>query len=297
MNIKNEITSWKSNGKYLKIGKYSIWYLDHNPAAKDVICVLHGYPTCSFDYKHLLAHFPNYRIILHDHLGFGFSDKPSPEDYLLVDQADRALALYNFLGVKNISLFAHDYGTSIATEIIARDNEGMLSINIENVILSNGSMLIDMSQLRPIQKMLKHRFLGPIVAKLATEKTFIRNMKNIWSDASTINVEELKVLWSLLKLNGGRKVLPKITSYIDQRYENYARWIGALKETEKNILILWAEDDPVAVIEMANVLEGFIKHNKKIIIPNSGHYPMIETPEIFGQAIVEFLASNKIESR
>ena len=292
MNIKNEIASWKSKGKFFKLGKHSIWYLDHNPVAKDVICVLHGYPTCSFDYKDLLTQFPNHRIILHDHLGFGLSDKPIGDDYLLVHQADRALALYKFLDLKNINLFAHDYGTSIATEILARDNEGVLSINLDNVILSNGSMLIDMSQLRPIQKMLKHRFFGPIVAKLATQKTFIRNMKNIWSDASTINVEELKVLWSLLILNGGRKVLPTITSYIDQRYENYNRWVGALKETEKKVLILWAEDDPVAVIEMANVLAGFIKHNEKVIIQRSGHYPMIETPEIFGQAIVEFLSSN-----
>ena len=296
MNIKNKIASWKSKGKYLEIEKHNIWYLDHNPNAKDVICVLHGYPTCSYDYKDLLTQFPSHRIILHDHLGFGLSDKPSDDNYLLIEQTDRSLALYNFLGLKNVSLLAHDYGTSIATEILARDNEGLISVNLQNIILSNGSMLIELSQLRPIQKMLKHIFFGPIVAKLATQKTFIRNMKNIWSDSSTIKIEELKVLWNLLTMNGGRKVLPKITRYIDQRYENYDRWIGALKETDRMVLILWAEDDPVAVNEMANVLSGFIKHNTKVIIPNSGHYPMIETPEIFGQAIVEFLSSHKTES-
>lgn len=291
MNINTEISSWKSKGNFFEIGNNKLWYMIHNPYAIKTICVLHGYPTCSYDYKKLLNYFPEHRIILHDHIGFGLSDKPQYDKYLLKDQASRALELYKYLDLKKVTIFAHDYGTSVATEILARDNEGVLTIDIENLILSNGSMLIDMSQLRPIQKMLKSQLLGPLVARFASQNTFIRNMKNIWSNPKNIDVEELKILWSLLLLNNGRKILPQVTRYIDQRYENYERWIGALKQTEKEILILWAEDDPVAVIEMATKLESYIKNNTKVTIPNSGHYPMIETPEIFSQCILEFVNS------
>jgi len=291
MDIHNQIINWKSKGKYFNVGAFKIWYHVHNPDHERTIVILHGYPTCSFDYKNILKFFPEHRIVLHDYLGFGLSDKPSSEKYLLKEQADRALALYKHLGLDDFCLFAHDYGTSVATEILSRDNEGEFEFTISKLILSNGSMLINMSQLRPIQKMLKHDILGPVVARLANQNTFIRNMKNIWHDPSSINVNELKILWLMLIMNGGRKVLPRITKYIDQRYENYDRWIVALKETKIETLILWAENDPVAVIEMADVLQKYIPHNTKITISSSGHYPMIESPRIFSDEILAFLSS------
>ena len=287
--VTKSIDSWKSKGQYFDYQGHRIWYIDINNHCEKVLCILHGYPTCSYDYKHLLGRFEGWRVIVHDHLGFGLSDKPTESTYLLSEQADIALTLYENLGVKSFVLFAHDYGTSIATEILARDNSNIINSDLEKIILCNGSMLIDLSQLRPIQKMLKNKFIGPIVARLATRNTFIRNMHNIWCDSSDLNNDDLKILWQLLVSNGGRKVLPKITRYIDQRYEYYDKWIGALKETQKKVLILWAENDPVAVIEMANVLEKYIPNSQKVTIPDTGHYPMIENPNAFVQAINNFI--------
>jgi hypothetical protein len=47
---------------------------------------------------------------------------------------------------------------------------------------------------------------------------------------STINIEEFKDMWQLLISNNGRKVPPKITQYINERYKYWQRWIGALKQ-------------------------------------------------------------------
>lgn len=59
------------------------------------------------------------------------------------------------IGGKKVHLLAHDYGTSVATEIIARNNNHELTIEIEKLTLCNGSMHIELSQLRTIQKLLK----------------------------------------------------------------------------------------------------------------------------------------------
>ncbi len=66
--------------------------------------------------------------MMHDYLGFGFSDKPKDASYSLIAQADRALELWTKLGLKKIILLAHNYGTSVATEIIARHNKGEIDI-------------------------------------------------------------------------------------------------------------------------------------------------------------------------
>ena len=259
-------------------------------SSNQFLCFLHGYPTSSLDYVHLFQNIPDqYHVLIHDHLGFGNSDKPLDNDYLLTFQADLACRLYKHFDAENIHLIAHDYGTSIATEIIARDNDGALDFNIETVTLCNGSMLIEMSQLRLIQKLLKNKVIGGLIASLTSSSTFHRNMRNIWFDKALYEKEEMHEHWNLLIRVNGKKVLPKITRYIDQRYENYNRWIGGLKKSKLPFHILWAENDPVAIVDMAFKLDSIIEESTLNIIKECGHYPMIEKDEEWLRAVLNYI--------
>ena len=61
------------------------------------LLILHGYPSSSHDYLAALPRLTqNYRVVLHDHLGFGLSQKPSDYSYSLLEQAEVALALWRY---------------------------------------------------------------------------------------------------------------------------------------------------------------------------------------------------------
>ena len=274
---------WKSKGKFIQVNNNRLFVIDTNNGintSQKSMVILHGYPTSSFDYYKVLPELSkNYRLILHDHLGFGFSDKPKDVDYSLVTQADIALELWRQLGLKKIYLFAHDYGTSVATEIIARYNANELDIEIEQLILTNGSIHIELSQLRTIQKLLKHKFLGKYVAKLTNFLIFKKNMKNIYFDTSKVTDNELKEMWKLIELNGGRKVIHKLTQYINERYLHWNRWVGALKETQIPTKIIWAKNDPIAVPAIAKLLSKEITNNTLYWLENTGHFLMLENPK------------------
>ncbi len=259
-------------------------------SSENFISFLHGYPTSSLDYVHLLDRIPKkYHVIAHDHLGFGESDKPISHNYLLADQADLTIGLYESLGAHHVHIVAHDYGTSVATEIIARNNEGQINFSIESVTLCNGSMLIEMAQLRVIQRLLKSKLFGNVVTRLSTASTFHRNMKNIWFDKNLYHREEMNRHWELLISNNGKKVLPKITRYIDQRYTYYNRWIGGLEQSRLPFHILWAANDPVAVVEMAYKLDSKIQNSSLTIIEECGHYPMIEKGQEWLNHVIKFI--------
>jgi pimeloyl-ACP methyl ester carboxylesterase len=274
---------WKSKGKFIQVNNNRLFVIDTNNGintSQKSMVILHGYPTSSFDYYKVLPELSkNYRLILHDHLGFGFSDKPKDVDYSLVTQADIALELWRQLGLKKIYLFAHDYGTSVATEIIARYNANELDIEIEQLILTNGSIHIELSQLRTIQKLLKHKILGKYVAKLTNFPIFRKNMKNIYFDTSRVTDNELKEMWKLIELNGGRKVIHKLTQYINERYLHWNRWVGALKETQIPTKIIWAKNDPIAVPAIAKLLSKEITNNTLYWLENTGHFLMLENPK------------------
>ena len=278
---------WKSKGEFITVNDRKLFVIDtssffstEDQVPSKTMVVLHGYPTSSYDYYKVLPELSkHYRVIIHDHLGFGFSDKPLDYSYSLLDQADVALQLWQQLGVKKTHLLAHDYGTSVATEIIARNNNHELTIEIEKLTLCNGSMHIELSQLRTIQKLLKNKWLGKYVAKLTTYAIFSKNLRNVYFDKTKVNNNELKDMWMQLEYNEGRKVIHKLSQYINERYTYWDRWIGALKETNLQTNIVWAKNDPVAVPEIARLIATEISNNKLFWIENTGHFPMLENPD------------------
>ncbi|AUC15123.1 hypothetical protein BTO06_08225 [Tenacibaculum sp. SZ-18] len=271
---------WKQKGEFVKIFDNEVFVIDEGKHNDKTMVILHGYPTSSFDYYKVLDNLTSeYRVIIHDHLGFGFSDKPKNFSYSLIEQADIALQLWKTLGVNEFTLLAHDYGTSVATEIIARHNKKHITVNIEKLILCNGSMHIELSQLRFIQKLLKNKFTGKYVAKLSNEFIFTKNIRNVYFDKQKVTNEELKEMWQQLIYNEGKDIIHRLSNYINERYYFWHRWIGALKETELETKIVWAKNDPVAVFKIAELLSTEIKNNKLFPLENSGHFPMLETPK------------------
>jgi pimeloyl-ACP methyl ester carboxylesterase len=270
---------WKNKGKFISVFGNTIFVIDKGQSKKTLV-ILHGYPTSSYDYYKVLPILSaQYRVIIHDHVGFGFSDKPIDYSYSLIEQADVALQLWKQLELTNITLLAHDYGTSIATEILARHNKQQIDLQIEKLILCNGSMHIELSKLRTIQKLLRNKITRKWVAKLTFYPLYSKNLRNVYFDKSKATNEELQEMWFMLEYNHGRKVIHFLSNYINERYTFWHRWIGALKETQITTKIVWAKNDPVAVDIIAELLTLEIPNNKLYWIDNCGHFPMLEKPE------------------
>lgn len=286
-------SDWQTRGNFLNILGRQIFVIDEGNA-QETIVILHGYPSCSYDYYAILPILTkSYRVIIHDHLGFGLSDKPLDYSYSLVEQADMAVALWQSLGLKEVHLLAHDYGTSVATELIARYNLGYEPIKFNSITIGNGSMLIEMAKLIWTQKVLRHPYWGPHLAKLSSKALFVNNFNKLWYDKSKINLDEFDVLWQMLIHNEGRKSLPKVSRYTLERQYFWHRWIGALYQTDKHIHIIWADKDPVAIFEMAKELQRNIPENTLTVLENAGHYPMLEVAELYADTVLKGI-ENKV---
>lgn len=277
---------WKNKGHLISVYNKNIFVIDKGKS-KETLVILHGYPTSSYDYYKVLPELSkHYRVIIHDHLGFGFSDKPLEYSYSIIEQADIALQLWKQMGVTNVTLLAHDYGTSIATEIIARHNKQQINLQIDQLILCNGSMHIELSKLRVIQKLLRNKITRKWVAKLTNFSLYKKNLRNIYFDKKKISNEELQEMWFQLLHNKGEKIIHSLSNYINERYTFWHRWIGALKETQIPTKIVWAKNDPVAIDLIAELLALEIHNNKLFWINECGHFPMLEKPEEWTELIL-----------
>lgn len=284
---------WHSKGQYYKVLGHQVFVIDQGQSDQTLV-ILHGFPTCSYDFWKILPLLSNhFRVIIHDHLGFGLSDKPKDYDYSLVNQTDIALGVWKALGIKSAHILAHDYGTSIATELIARRNEGDEPVKLLSATIGNGSMLIHMAKLRLIQKLLRNKIFGYAVAQFTNRRIFNYNMKKLWADIEKVNINDFDVLWKMLEFKNAFAIFHKVSRYTHERAERWDRWIGGLEKTDLFINLLWADKDPVAVIEMANTLQEKIPHNDLKVLNDIGHYPMLEAPKLYGQSVIKMIKKIK----
>ncbi|MBZ0302433.1 MAG: alpha/beta fold hydrolase, partial [Anaerolineae bacterium] len=71
------LDQWRQAGTWLTLRGQRIFVRIEGKGPP--LLVLHGFPTASYDYARLLPLLTDqYRVVLFDFLGFGFSDKPNP---------------------------------------------------------------------------------------------------------------------------------------------------------------------------------------------------------------------------
>ncbi len=284
-----EIKDWKSGGRDVTVGSHRVFVHDTGPSDKPALVMLHGYPTSSHDFHLVLpALAEHYRVVVHDHIGFGLSSKPKDYSYSIMEQADVALMVWRELGIESASIVAHDYGTSVGTEILARWTLGFRPIELKTIVFCNGSMHIELANLRIIQRLLLSRF-GDITAKFTNRRIFDRNMRKLWHDDSNLSDNELAIMWELLNHDDGLAVFPQITHYLSDRRKFWNRWIGALKAGELPTAFVWGTEDPVVGGDVAQLHHDETPNSQLRLLENVGHYPMIEAPDRWVEAVLDVL--------
>jgi pimeloyl-ACP methyl ester carboxylesterase len=250
----------------------------HQEPNKEIILFIHGFPSAAWDWhfqwKHLAG---QYRLLSLDLLGFGLSEKPIEHQYSLLEQADIVQALLISQGVKQYHVLAHDYGDSVAQELLSRQDDKDNETKILSLCFLNGGLFA--SHHRPLfaQKLLKSRF-GGLASHFMNKASLSRGFNKIFAANSQPNEHEIDTLWQLLEHNNGKKVLPKLLSYIDERSQHGKRWVESMISTVVPLYFINGVHDPISGQHMLDHYIDIIPH-PRITALDVGHYPQLEAPE------------------
>jgi len=114
-----------------------VFYRDAGPQDAPVLLLLHGYPTSSHMFRHLIpALADQYRVIAPDHIGFGRSSAPSVDDfeYTFDALAEVTSAFLDAIEISRYTVYVQDYGAPIAWRLALAHPE-----SVEGVISQNGN--------------------------------------------------------------------------------------------------------------------------------------------------------------
>jgi pimeloyl-ACP methyl ester carboxylesterase len=281
------VQEWRDGGEFLDTAAGRV-FVRSSAGDGPTILLLHGFPSSSFDYREIVPRLAGRAWLTLDFLGFGLSDKPRPHRYSLLDQADLVERVVKARAQGPVVLVAHDMGTSVATELLARDIEGALGFELARAVLTNGSVILERASLRPAQKLLRSP-LGPLLSRLTNRSGFIRGFGRLFSAAHPLGAAEAQAQWELLSYNDGHRIAHLLCAYLDERVRYAQRWHGAVADWPKPLGFLWGLQDPVATV---NVLDGLRELRPAAAVtelPGVGHYPQVEVPDLFARGALDRL--------
>jgi pimeloyl-ACP methyl ester carboxylesterase len=275
--LTERVHGWRSRGESERFRDREI-HVFAREGAHPPILLLHGFPSSSYDWGRLLAEETEQAALAFDFLGFGLSDKPRDHLYTLGWQADLAEELVRrHLDGRAVFVVAHDMGTSVATELLARDLEGRLSFEVTGALLFNGSIVLERASLTPAQRLLRGR-LGPLAAHLSSEWLFRVQFARLFSPSHPLSAEEAADQWSLICHNGGRTLGHKLIHYLEERERLAERWHGAIRDWPGSLSFAWGLLDPVATTAVLDALVDLRPSAPVERLGDLGHYPQIEDP-------------------
>jgi pimeloyl-ACP methyl ester carboxylesterase len=273
----SRIDIWQAGGQLVEVNGQRL-FMRTAAGAGPPLLFLHGYPSSSYDWRHLLELLPEQEFACFDFLGFGLSEKPRDHVYSLLEQADLVEGIVRLLDIDGVLLVAHDMGTSVATELLARDVEGRLPFRLHSVLLLNGSMVLERASLTSSQKLLRSR-LGALAAKLSNERSFRAQFGRLFSPSHPLTPEEAADQWALLAYGGGNRILHRLTYYLRERVTYADRWHGALRDWDGELELAWGMLDPVSTEAVLSAVLGLRPRAPVTRFAELGHYPQLEAAE------------------
>lgn len=272
---------WRREGKTFRHLGHAIFYRVEGEGPTTLLAI-HGFPSASWDWHPMWSELTKrFRVVALDMIGFGFSDKPRDYDYSIFDQATIHEELVRELGIARVHVLAHDYGDTVAQELLAR------GAPVDSVCFLNGGLFPETHVPRFIQRILASR-LGAFVGPLMSKGGFAKSMTKIFGPNTPPSRELIDELWTLLRHADGQRVVHLIIHYMAERRENRARWVGALRDAKVPLRLVDGMVDPVSGAHMVARYRELVPNPDVVELANIGHYPQVEDPEGVLRALFAF---------
>jgi pimeloyl-ACP methyl ester carboxylesterase len=251
------------------------------------LVAIHGFPSASWDWQPMWPELAaRFRVVAADMIGFGWSDKPRDYAYSIFDQATLQEKLLAHLGITRVHILAHDYGDTVAQELLARHEErargGADGLFIESICFLNGGLFPEAHRPRAIQKILASP-LGALVGLLTSKRAFSSGLAAVFGPSTPPSDELLDELWTLFRHDDGHRVVHRLIGYMGERRRH-----RELLTTRVPTRLVDGALDPVSGAHLVERYRELAPHADIVLLPNVGHYPQVEHSAAVMKAFLEF---------
>jgi pimeloyl-ACP methyl ester carboxylesterase len=218
----------------------------------DPVVLIHGLSASSrWWHRNIDALAKHFKLYVIDLIGFG---RNRGRRRFVLDESAALLARWmETIGLERAHIVGHSMGGFIAAHLAAEYPE-----EVDRLVLVDAAVpLPRKSRLQHLAQLSREmRYTPPQFLHLLATDALLAGPRTVVSAANQILVADLE---------------------------------PELGRISAPVLLIWGEGDPLVPLAIANRLEELIPNACRCVIPNSGHKPMLERPDEFNAAVIEFL--------
>jgi pimeloyl-ACP methyl ester carboxylesterase len=246
----------------------------------EVWTLLHGWPTTSWDWSAVAPMIErSHRTLIFDWPGVGASSKGDGVDYSIDALTDALVGLWRREGVAATRIVAHDVGATVAQELLARDLEGGLDVEIVSVTWMNGCLYPDLYRPTRAHLALVDGPAGSAGAVIVDADTYCAGLAAVHHPAHQPSPETLAQHW--VAFGGDRSAceMTRFLRYVLERRERADRLVAAIETTAVPQRFIWGDSDTIAGSAQSARIQSRLGPNVDLVsFADCSHYPHTERP-------------------
>jgi haloalkane dehalogenase len=271
-------------------GHLRMSYVDAGPADGSVVLLLHGEPTWSYLYRHVIPPLTDagLRAVAVDLVGFGRSDKPSrPEYHSFARHVEwvRALA-FDHLDLRDVTLVGQDWGGLIGLRLVAEHPDRFARVVAANTGLPTGDFAMPELwwEFRRAVETAPTLDVGRLVASGCVDGL----------------TDEARAAYDAPFSDESFKVAPRVmptlvpTTPEDPATEANRKAWELLTSWDKPFLVAFSDSDPITGA-MAPVLQKLVPGTSGLehpVVTGAGHFLQEDAGDRLGRIVADFVTSD-----
>lgn len=270
-------------------GQLRMAYVEAGPADGPVALLLHGEPTWSYLYRHVMRELADagIRSVVPDLVGFGRSDKPTePSDHSYARHVEWVRALvFDVLDLRDVTLVGQDWGGLIGLRLVAEHPDRFARVVAANTGLPTGDhgmpevwwqfrRAVEKAEVLDVARLVASGCVRPVTDEVLTAYD------------APFPSEEFKA---------GPRAMPGLvpTSPDDPATEaNRAAW-ARLTRWDKPFLVAFSDSDPITAA-MGPILQRNIAGAAALdhpVIEGAGHFLQEDAGRRLGRVVADLIRS------
>ncbi|HRC43741.1 MAG TPA: alpha/beta hydrolase [Nitrospira sp.] len=268
----------------VSVNGHRIAYLDEGQGHP--VILIHGYGGSMWQWEYQQIPLAGqFRVITPDLIGSGLSDKPNL-DYRPEELIESIRSLMDALGLPTATLIGNSMGGGVAIGMALTHPD-----RVSRLVLIDS--LPDHVRERLASPLMQRALNTSVPAWLARFGALFVGNRTMEAVLKEIIFDHTLVTAAVLdRSNRNRQREDMITPLMSLR-ESLPLWeqhfAPRLKDIPHSTLILWGEQDRLFPPQVGRDLQATIPQARLIIIPDAGHIPQWEQPQVVNRHITEFL--------
>lgn len=281
-----EIPSPTEKDHFVRVDGINYHYTEY-PGEGARVFLLHGFGSSAYSWGKVapLLQRKGFHVYALDMMGFGWSDKPSDGDYDPLALVECVNAWMDAMGLQDVAFVGNSLGGAVAVlmSILHPDKVGSM------VLVDAGGYPMELPFILKVARIPTVGFW----ANLFYGRWLLRwNLKEVYYNDDQVTREQVDAYYDRLRTKNGLGSMVSLAKAID--FSKFHTYVERAKKLEVPILIIWGQEDEWIPLEIGHRFDEELPNSRIVVIPECGHVPQEEKPEITAELIAGFVEENQI---